>query len=288
MSHKFWAESCSAAFHKRDEPRTHAAQHGFVRVWCPWCPSSDKSHRRSVDLNARIKKTHQGVYTTDLYQHLAERRAQILAVNAKDYRRVVGQADEDQTAKELRSLMRRWAEKSGISVQELEEGWAVERYSPTKPLLNHQLVRLDVGAEGVVAVIWTANTKYRKVTAAPTVMTDGRKKEAIVRRLTTLQPDLTLPPLPCTWAPLSRLDDGYMWQVAKVMGADREDVLKVEVPCPPKVSPIKRPPPPISPLPQSPKVRILKRCSPSPPRIVTIVERMEMSSPTYFRVIILE
>jgi len=153
MSHKCWADGCTAAFHKRDEVRTHAAQHGFMRGWCPWCPSSDKSHRLSVDLKAHIKKMHQGVYTTDLYQHLTERRAHILAVNAKDYRRVVGPADEDQTSKELKSLMRRWAEKSGISVQELEEGWAVERYSPTKPLPNHQLVRLDVGAEGVVAVI---------------------------------------------------------------------------------------------------------------------------------------
>ena len=215
MSHKCWAESCTAAFHKRDELRTHAAQHGFMRVWCPWCPSSDKSHQRSVDLKAHIKKMHQCVYTTDLCRHLTETRAQILAVNAKDYRRVVGPADEDQISKELLSLMRRWEEKSGISVQELEEGWA----------------------DGIVAVIWTANTKYRKVTAAPTVMTDGRKKEAVVRRLTTLQSDLTLPPLPCIWASLSRLDDGYKWQVAKVMGVDREDVLKVEVPCPPKSKP---------------------------------------------------
>jgi len=108
MSHKCLAKSCTAAFHKRDELRNHAAQHGFMRMWCPWCPSSNKSHRRSVDLNAHIKKkTHQGVYTTDLYQHLTERQAQILTVNSKDYRRVVEPADEDQTSKELKSLVRR-------------------------------------------------------------------------------------------------------------------------------------------------------------------------------------
>jgi len=80
------------------------------------------SHRRSVDLKAHIKKRHKEVYASDINRHLTDRRA-----------------------RELMSLMRRCAEKSGVSVRKLKEGWAVETYSPIKPLMNHQLVRLDVG-----------------------------------------------------------------------------------------------------------------------------------------------
>jgi len=60
----------------------------------------------------------------------------------------------------------------------------VETYSHTKPLMNHQLVRLDVGADSVVAFIWKANTKYRKVTAAPAVMKNGRKEKIYTNRVT--------------------------------------------------------------------------------------------------------
>ena len=188
MSDQCWADGCTTVMKKRDDLRTHLAGHGFTRVYCPWC-DSDRSHRRMIDLKQHVKAHHTEIYKSSVYKDLTEHRGFVLAVRPAEYRRATGTPTEDIATDGLKELMRKWCGRcpDRRDLKEIEESWHLEStpYSPTKPDL-HQLADLAIQKEHIQAVIWVGGTKFRRVRVTMGVLSEGRKRDAVMRRMTSI------------------------------------------------------------------------------------------------------